>query len=54
MALAHAISNAVEAAYRPGDLFEKRTQLMSEWASYCASPIHVGEVVPFRAAGLAP
>jgi integrase len=35
MALGHAISNEVEAAYRRGDLFEKRRQLMSEWARYC-------------------
>jgi len=37
MALAHAISNGVEAAYRRGDLFEKRRRLMQEWADYCAS-----------------
>jgi integrase len=35
MALAHAIPNAVEAAYRRGDLFEKRKQLMDEWAAFC-------------------
>ena len=35
MALGHAIFNAVEAAYRPGDLFEKRTRLMADWAAYC-------------------
>jgi integrase len=34
MALAHAIENRVEAAYRRGDLFEKRRELMDEWASY--------------------
>ena len=34
MALAHAISNSVEAAYRRGDLFEKRRRLMAEWAGY--------------------
>ena len=36
MALAHAIPNAVEAAYRRGDLFEKRRRLMDAWAAYCA------------------
>jgi hypothetical protein len=36
MALAHAIPNAVEAAYRRGDLFEKRRKLMEAWAAYCA------------------
>src|SRR5262249_27035425 len=34
-ALAHAIGNGVEAAYRRGDLFEKRRQLMEEWSRYC-------------------
>jgi integrase len=36
MALAHAITNQVERAYRRGDLFEKRRALMSEWARYVA------------------
>jgi integrase len=50
MALAHAVGNAVEAAYRRGDLFEKRTRLMAEWASYCASDSRIGaKVVPIRA-----
>jgi integrase len=35
MALAHAIGNQVEAAYRRGDLFEKRRELMAAWAAYC-------------------
>jgi integrase len=35
MALAHAIGNKVEAAYRRGDLFDKRRQLMTDWAKYC-------------------
>ena len=34
-ALAHAISSGVEAAYRRGDLFEKRRELMEAWAHYC-------------------
>jgi integrase len=37
-ALAHAIGNAVEAAYRRGDLFEKRVALMSDWAAFLAKP----------------
>ena len=37
MALAHAISNQVERAYRRGDLIEKRRRLMDDWASYCSS-----------------
>lgn len=34
-ALAHAIASKVEAAYRRGDLFEKRRQLMEDWADFC-------------------
>jgi integrase len=33
-ALAHTISNKVEAAYRRGDLLEKRRELMEAWAKY--------------------
>lgn len=36
MALAHTIGNKAEAAYRRGDLFEKRRRLMDEWARFCA------------------
>jgi integrase len=35
MALAHIIENKVEAAYRRGDLFQKRRELMNAWAVYC-------------------
>lgn len=35
MALAHAIGDKVEAAYRRGDLIEKRMRLMKDWAAYC-------------------
>lgn len=38
MALAHAIGNKVEAAYRRGDLFDKRRQMMSEWATFITTP----------------
>lgn len=34
MALAHAIKNKAEAAYRRGDLFEKRRIMMQAWADY--------------------
>ena len=34
MALAHSIPNAVEAAYRRGTLFQKRRQLMNDWAAF--------------------
>jgi integrase len=36
MALAHVVKNKTEAAYRRGDLFEKRRPLMREWAQFCA------------------
>jgi integrase len=36
-ALAHKISNKVEAAYARSDLFEKRRKLMNTWASYLTS-----------------
>ena len=38
MALAHTVKDAVEKAYRRGDLFEKRARLMAEWATYCEGP----------------
>ncbi len=47
MALAHAIENRVEAAYRRGDLFEKRRRLMTDWARFCEMR-SAGEVVPLR------
>jgi hypothetical protein len=28
-------ANAVEAAYRRGDLFEKRRHLINDWAAFC-------------------
>jgi integrase len=36
IALAHTVDDKVEAAYRRGDMFEKRRKLMADWASYCA------------------
>ncbi|MGJ4907622.1 tyrosine-type recombinase/integrase [Bradyrhizobium sp. HKCCYLRH2060] len=38
MALAHSVSDKVEAAYRRGDMREKRRRLMADWAAYCESP----------------
>ena len=46
MALAHAVSDKVEAAYRRGDLFDKRRQLAEAWAQFCAAPVIDAEVVP--------
>src|SRR5262249_16788672 len=48
MALGHAVSDKVEAAYRRGDLFEKRRKLMDAWASYCARPELHGEIITMR------
>jgi integrase len=48
MALAHTISDKVEAAYRRGDLFEKRRRLMDEWARFCNTPASTGDVIPLR------
>lgn len=48
MALAHAIDSKVEAAYRRGDLFDKRRRLMDDWAKFCASPARNCAVVPIR------
>ena len=51
MALAHTIRDKVEAAYRRGDLFEKRRRLMDAWARYCGTPKPETDVIPIRAAG---
>ncbi|RCV87503.1 tyrosine-type recombinase/integrase [Billgrantia montanilacus] len=50
MALAHTIKNAAEAAYRRGDLMEKRAKLMQDWAKFCGTIQPKGEVVPLRKA----
>jgi integrase len=48
MALAHTVSDKVEAAYRRGDLFEKRKRLMAEWAKFCAVIKSEGDLVPLK------
>ena len=50
MALAHAVGNKVEAAYRRGDLFEKRRRLMADWATFCSTPKGAArdKVIPMR------
>lgn len=52
-ALAHAIGDKVEAAYRRGDLFEKRRKLMDAWAAYLESPPASGAVVSLKRRGKA-
>ena len=41
MALAHSVGNKVEAAYRRGDLFEKRRDIMSDWAKFLDTAVSV-------------
>ncbi len=45
MALAHTIGSKVEAAYRRGDLFEKRRRLMADWGQFCFTPAIVASNV---------
>lgn len=35
MALAHTVGDKVEAAYRRGDMFDKRRKMMDDWAKHC-------------------
>lgn len=44
-ALAHAIGDKTEAAYRRGDLFAKRQHLMTDWAKYCTTPTQTADNV---------
>ena len=46
MALAHAVGDKVEAAYRRGDLFDKRRQLAEAWAKFCTVVPVGGTVAP--------
>jgi integrase len=46
-ALAHVIENKAEAAYRRGDLFDKRRKLMDAWATFCGTP-KTGKIVAFK------
>ena len=51
MALAHTIGNKAEAAYRRGDMFEKRARLMADWAAYCIGKgAAFATVIPIRGA----
>ncbi len=43
-ALAHILADKVEAAYRRGDLFEKRRALMSDWAAWCGAGSSLSDV----------
>jgi integrase len=48
MALAHVVGDKVEAAYRRGDLFDKRRRLMDEWERFCGTPAKAGKVVAIQ------
>jgi integrase len=47
-ALAHAVGNTVERAYRRRDALAKRRDLMSAWEKFCVTP-PAANVIPFRA-----
>lgn len=46
MALAHAVENKVEGAYRRGDMLERRRKMMEDWARYCSG--RTGVVVQIK------
>lgn len=48
MALAHTVDDKTEAAYRRGDLFDKRRRLMDAWSDYCRKPDATDKVIPLR------
>jgi integrase len=49
MALAHVVGNKVEAAYRRGDLFDKRRRLLGAWADFLSkAPADTAKVVSLR------
>ena len=50
MSLAHVVGDKVEAAYRRGNLFDKRARLMSDWATFATSKPTTAEVVGIREA----
>jgi integrase len=45
IALAHAVSDKTEAAYRRGDMMEKRRRMMADWAAYCERPPAADNVI---------
>lgn len=48
MALAHTIGDKVEAAYRRGDLFEKRRRMMKEWGKFATTIQTTAKVTPIK------
>jgi len=52
MALAHTVGDRVEAAYRRGDLLQKRRQIMEAWAKFCMTEGRRLGVVPISRASV--
>jgi len=50
MALAHTVGNSVEAAYRRGELLDKRRHLMDSWARFCRQEAKSDNVTPISKA----
>ena len=48
MALAHTVGDKVEAAYRRGDLFDKRRAMMRDWSDYVTSQESSRNVIQLR------
>jgi len=49
VALAHRISNAVEAAYRRGDMVKKRRAMMTDWAGFLTGKeVHGAKIMPMK------
>jgi integrase len=48
LALAHTVSDKVEAAYRRGDMFDRRREMMAAWAQFCETQRAVEKIVPIR------
>ena len=48
LALAHTVSDKVEAAYRRGDMFDQRREMMAAWAQFCDPNAVTEKVVPLR------
>jgi integrase len=49
-ALAHALRDKSEAAYRRSDLFEKRRKMMDAWAAYASRTASTGKILEMRPA----
>ena len=48
-ALAHVIADRTEAAYRRGDLLDKRRRMMDAWAAYCQTERSSGgAIIPIK------